>query len=141
VGNKGSSQYFTDEAGTTYMCLTSGRCVQSRLVDLQQAPTSQGNLQNYWKFIDVSPHTVEFKRLASAAGMASRQGVMETSLIGGNALRITTCSGKFCKYQPLVTLQLLKPFVHQQQNATMIEALRAAALTRVQHQLQDLQQG
>jgi hypothetical protein len=79
------------------MCLTSGRCVQSRLVDLQHAPTSRGNEQNYYKYIDVSPHTVEFERLASAAGMASRLSIVETSLIGGNALRITTRSGKMCE--------------------------------------------
>jgi hypothetical protein len=94
VGNKGGSQYITDFAGTAYLCLTSGRCVQSHLTDIQPAPTARGNAQNYWKYIDVSPHTVEFERLAAAVGMASRQDVVETSLIGGNALRITTRSGK-----------------------------------------------
>ena len=94
VGSKGGSQYIADFAGTAYMCLTSGRCVQSRLVDVQPAPTARGNPQNYWKYIDISPHTVEFERLAAAIGMASRQDVVETSLIGGNALRFTTRSGK-----------------------------------------------
>jgi hypothetical protein len=94
VGSKGGSQFITDFAGTAYMCLTSGRCVQLHLVDTQLAPTARGTPQNYWKYIDISPHTVEFERLAAAAGMASRQDVVETSLIGGNALRITTRSGK-----------------------------------------------
>jgi hypothetical protein len=76
------------------MCLTSGRCVRSHLTDLQPGPTSRGNEQNYQKYIDVSPHTVEFERLASAAGMASRLSIVETSLISGNALRFTTRSGK-----------------------------------------------
>ena len=77
-----------------FMCLTSGRCVRSCLTDFQPAPTLQGNDQNYWKYIDISPHTVEFERLASAAGMASRLSIVETALIGGNALRVTTRSGK-----------------------------------------------
>jgi hypothetical protein len=94
VSNKGSSQYFTNSAGHVSMCLTSGHCVNSCLVDIYPAPTAQGNQQNYWKYIIISPHTVEYERLASAAGMASHQAVVETSLIGGNALRITTCSGK-----------------------------------------------
>jgi len=94
VGSKGGSQFITDFAGTAYMCLTSGHCVQSHLVDTQLAPTAQGTPQNYWKYIDISPHTVEFERLAAAAGMASCQDVVETSLIGGNALHITMRSGK-----------------------------------------------
>jgi len=53
-------------------------------------PPSQGTPQNYWKYIDISLHTVKFERLAAAAGMASHQDMVETSLIGGNALRITT---------------------------------------------------
>jgi hypothetical protein len=76
------------------MCLTSGRCVQSHLTDVQPAPTARGRAQNYRKYIDISPHTVEFEQLAAAVGMASHQDVVETSLIGGNALRITTRSGK-----------------------------------------------
>jgi hypothetical protein len=71
VGNKGSSQYLTDFAGTAYMCLTSGRCVRSHLVDLQLAPTTPGSAQNYRKSIDVSPHTVEFERMAGVIGMAA----------------------------------------------------------------------
>jgi hypothetical protein len=76
------------------MCLTSGCCVQLHLTDVQPAPTARGSAQHYRKYIDISPHTVEFERLAAAVGMASHQDVVETSLIGGNALRITTCSGK-----------------------------------------------
>jgi len=53
-------------------------------------PPSQGTPQNYWKYIDISLHTGKFERLAAAAGMASCQDMVETSLIGGNALRITT---------------------------------------------------
>jgi hypothetical protein len=97
VGNTGSLPYLTDFTGTAYMCLTSGRCVRSHLVDLQHAPTAQGNTQNYWKYIDVSPHTVEFEHMAGAIGMAAHQDIVKTSLIGGNALRFTTQTGKLHK--------------------------------------------
>ena len=96
VGNKGGSQYFTNSAGHIFMCLTSGCCVDSCLMDIYPAPTAQGNQQNYWKYIVISPHTVEYEQLASVAGMASHQAVVEMSLIGGNALWITTHSGKSC---------------------------------------------
>ena len=76
------------------MCLMSSCCIQSRPVDVQLAPTTQGNPQNYWKYINISPHTVEFEWLAATIGMASHQDVVETSLIGGNALHFMTRSGK-----------------------------------------------
>ena len=86
------------------MCLTSGRCVRSHLVDLQHAPTAPGNAQNYRKYIDVSPHTVEFERMAGAIGMAAHQDIVETSLIGGNALRFTTRSGKLRKSSHIIKI-------------------------------------
>ena len=96
ISNAGSTSgnFFTDSAGSLFLCLTSGCCVESHLVDVQHAPTARGSQQNYWKFIDVSPHTVEFERLCAAAGMAARQRMIETNLIRGNALRFTTRSSK-----------------------------------------------
>lgn len=96
ISNAGSTSgnFFTDSSGSLFLCLTSGRCVESHLVSVQHAPTTRGGEQNYWKFIDVSPHTVEFERLCAAAGMAARQRMVETNLIRGNALRFTTRSGK-----------------------------------------------
>jgi hypothetical protein len=68
-------------------------------MEAQPAPTSRGSdHQNYFKYIDVRPHTVEFERMCAAVGMAARLKVVETSLIGGNAIRITTRSGKVCMY-------------------------------------------
>jgi hypothetical protein len=40
---------------------------------------------------------MEFERLASTAGVASRLSIVETTLISGNALQITTHSGKLCE--------------------------------------------
>ena len=96
ISNAGSTSgnFFTDSAGSLFLCLTSGCCVESHLVDVQHAPTACGSQQNYWKFIDVSPHTVEFERLCAAAGMAARQRMIETNLIRGNSLRFTTRSSK-----------------------------------------------
>ena len=80
------------------MFLTSGCCVTSRLVDPQLAPTTHNTEQNYFKYIDIRPHTVEYERLCAVVGMALRQNVVDTTLIGGNAIRITTRSGKSSKF-------------------------------------------
>ena len=94
AGYSSGSTFFTDSAETLFMCLTSGRCVTSHLTDVQPAPTARGSQQNFWKYIDVSPHTVEFERLCAVVGMATRQSYVETNLIRGNALCFTTRSGK-----------------------------------------------
>jgi hypothetical protein len=44
--------------------------------------------------------------MCAAAGMAARMNVVETNLIGGNAIRITTRSGKACSYFALVLFSL-----------------------------------
>lgn len=93
-GSNSGSNYFTDSIGSMFMCLTSGRCVESHVVQAQHAPTARNGQQNFWKYIDVSPHTVEFERLCAAAGMAWHQLQVETNFIRGNALRFTTRSSK-----------------------------------------------
>ncbi|KIM71591.1 hypothetical protein PILCRDRAFT_16926 [Piloderma croceum F 1598] len=72
----------------------SGRCITSHLVEYREAPTARNGQQNYWKYIDVFPHTVEFERLCGAAGMVAHERQVDTSLIKGNALRFATRSGK-----------------------------------------------
>jgi hypothetical protein len=78
------------------MCLMSGCCVKSCLVEVQPAPTSRGSEQNYFKYVDVRPHTVEFERMCAVLGMSAHLKIVDTSLIGGNAIRVTTRSGKPC---------------------------------------------
>lgn len=97
-GYNGNSQFLTDSRGSVFMFLTSGCCVSSRLVDPQLAPTTRNTEQNYFKYIDIRPHTVEYERLCAVVGMTLRQKVVETTLIGGNAIRITTRSGKSGKF-------------------------------------------
>ena len=101
AGSTSGSNFITDSAGSTFLCLTSGRCITSHLVDYREAPTACNREQNYWKYIDVSPHTVEFERLCTAAGMAAHEWQVDTSLIKGNALCFATRSGKaraYCLY-------------------------------------------
>ena len=98
AGSTSGSNFITDSAGSTFLCLTSGRCITSHLVDYREAPTARNREQNYWKYIDVSPHTVEFERLCTAAGMVAHERQVDTSLIKGNALRFATCSGKARAY-------------------------------------------
>src|SRR5258708_3817257 len=71
-GSNSGSNYFTDSIGSMFMCLMSGHCVESHVVQAQHAPTAHNGQQNFWKYIDVSLHTVEFERLC-AAGMAWHQ--------------------------------------------------------------------
>jgi hypothetical protein len=96
AGYKGGSQFITDVNGSLFMCLTSGCCVTSHLTDVQQAPTARGSAQNYFKYIDVRPHTVEYEQMCASIGMAACQKFVETSLIGSNAIRIHTRSWKSC---------------------------------------------
>jgi hypothetical protein len=93
-GSNSGTNYFTDSSGSMFLCLTSGRCVESHLVNVQAAPTARNTPKNFWKYINVSPHTVEFERLCAATGMASHQLQVETNFIRGNSLRFTTRSGK-----------------------------------------------
>jgi hypothetical protein len=98
-GYKGGSTFLTDSRGSLFMCLTSGCCVASRLVEPQHAPTPRNSEQNYYKYIDVRPHTVEYERLCAVLGMALRLNAVETTLIDGNAIRIATRSGKTSKFR------------------------------------------
>jgi hypothetical protein len=108
AGSSSGSTYFTDKIGSLFMCLTAGRCVKSRLHELQPAPTKSSNEQNYWKYIDVSSHTVEFECLCAAVGMASHLSVVDTNLIGGNALRFMTRSGKNSESSPFIAVLVIE---------------------------------
>jgi hypothetical protein len=131
AGSSSGSTYFTDEIGSLFMCLTAGRCVKSRLHELQPAPTKSSNEQNYWKYIDVSSHTVEFECLCAAVGMASHLSVVDTNLIGGNALRFMTHSGKNSESSPFIAVLVIEMLFQIVMDRSPVCSSTGQVLTRV----------
>jgi hypothetical protein len=86
------------------MCLLAGSCINSHLLEVRPASTARNVEQNYHKYIDVRPHTVEYERMCAVLGMAARTRLMDTNLIGGNTLRVSTRSAKSCMYIHLIHL-------------------------------------
>jgi hypothetical protein len=76
------------------MCLLAGSCVSSHVVEVRPAPTARNVDQNYHKYIDIRPHTIEYERMCAALGMVARTRLVDTNLIGGNTLRVSTRSAK-----------------------------------------------